>query len=65
MTHTPQCALGKVQPERFSKEEASELLWRNHGTLVINVNHPDLSWPDREWIMQLGNAIYGPTKVAK
>lgn len=65
MSHPPQCALGKAIADKFDKEEASRLLWLNHGTLVINVLHPDLSWPDREWIKQLGNQMYGPSKAVK
>jgi len=47
----------RPDPETVKREG-----WRDQGILVISLHDPRLSWPDVEWIRQLGTKLYGPRK---
>jgi hypothetical protein len=48
--------------ERRSPEEVKRDGWREQGLLVVDPNDQRLSWPDREFIRQLGEKLYGSRK---
>lgn len=48
--------------ERRSPEEVKRDGWREQGLLVVDPNDQRLSWPDREFLRQLGEKLYGPRK---
>ncbi len=33
--------------------------WKDQGLLAVNLEDPRLSWPEREFVMQLGHKLYG------
>lgn len=33
--------------------------WRDQNILVVNADDDRLSWPEREFIRQIGNKLYG------
>lgn len=33
--------------------------WRRDGVLVVDAGDPDLTWPERELVKQLGRRLYG------
>jgi hypothetical protein len=33
--------------------------WHNHGIMVIRTDDPHLTWPEREFVRQLGAKRYG------
>jgi hypothetical protein len=39
--------------------------WRNLEILVVSIDDPRLSWPDREILRQIGNRLYGSKKEKK
>jgi hypothetical protein len=45
------------EPEEIKREG-----WREQGVLVIDENDHRLTWPDREFIRQLGEKLYGGRK---
>jgi len=48
--------------ERRSPEEVKRDGWREQGLLVVDPNDQRLSWPDREFLRQLGEKLYGQRK---
>jgi hypothetical protein len=48
--------------ERRSPEEVKRDGWREQGLLVVDPNDQRLSWPDREFLRQLGEKLYGSRK---
>lgn len=49
---------------RESAEEVKKRAWREYGMLVVNVDHPNLKWDDREMLKQVGAKLYGPRRPA-
>jgi hypothetical protein len=33
--------------------------WREQGLLAVSVNDHRLSWPERQFVRQIGNRLYG------
>lgn len=44
---------------RETAEETKRRAWREHGMLVVSIDHPNLTWDARELLQQLGNRLYG------
>jgi hypothetical protein len=53
--------------KRRSPEEFKRDGWREQGVLVIDANDERLTWPDREFVRQIGEKLYGrkPQKGGK
>jgi hypothetical protein len=45
--------------ERRSAEQVKRDGWLEHGILVVNEDDQSLSWPERQWICQLGERLFG------
>ena len=56
--------LGRHQPKRIDAEADKRAGWREHGILVVAAQDPRLSWPEREFVQQLGAKLYGRRKEA-
>ena len=41
-------------PESIKREG-----WRSFGTLVVSASDPRLSWPERQFVKELGERLYG------
>lgn len=60
MNHRPyQCALGKLQPNKSDPERTKMIGWREEGILVVKADDTRLTWPEREFISQIGKKLYG------
>jgi len=55
--------LGRHQPKRIDAEADKRAGWREHGILVVAAQDR-LSWPEREFVQQLGEKLYGRRKEA-
>lgn len=63
MNHTPyRSNLAGIIPSKIDPEEVKRKGWRNDGILVIADNDHRLSWPEREFINQIGTKLYGNRK---
>jgi hypothetical protein len=51
--------LGRYQPNRIDVDAEKRTGWREHGILVVKADDPDLTWPERELVKQLGRKLYG------
>jgi hypothetical protein len=45
--------------ERRPPEEIKRDGWREQGLLAVLVDDQRLTWPEREFVKQLGNKLYG------
>ena len=59
----PKCNLGHLQSKKIDPEQMKKQGWKEKGILVIGVDDKRLSWPEREFIKQIGNKIYTKTKI--
>ncbi len=59
LSRSGECRVTHRRPVEDVKREG----WVDEGTLVISVLDPDLTWPERELVDQLGTKKYGKTKV--
>lgn len=60
MSHHPyRCALGRLQPNKTDPEHTKRIGWREQGILVVNEDDTRLTWPEREFISQIGKKLYG------
>ena len=55
MRWTPRGYRGQRRPPEKIKQEG----WREHGLLAVSVDDQRLSWPEREFIRQIGDKLYG------
>ncbi len=55
MRWTPRGYGGERRPPEKFKEEG----WREQGLLAVSVNDQRLTWPEREFIRQIGEKLYG------
>ncbi len=39
--------------------------WKDLGLLAVSCDDPRLSWPEREFVMQLGSKLYGQRPSTK
>lgn len=46
----------------FDGEQLKKRGFHDLGILVIDINHPDLSWDQREILKQVGEKFYGKLK---
>ena len=63
MPRQPYSSLGKLQPKKMDIDHVKRKGWQKDGILVIDINNPKLSWPDRELLKQIGNRFYGQSKI--
>lgn len=54
-----QCALGRLQPNKADPEKTKRIGWREEGILVVSADDTRLTWPEREFISQIGKKLYG------
>ena len=45
--------------ERRPAEEVKRDGWREQGLLAVSVDDQRLTWPEREFVRQLGEKLYG------
>jgi hypothetical protein len=45
--------------ERRAPEQVKREGWRDHGILVVAEDDQRLTWPEREFVRQLGDRLYG------
>jgi hypothetical protein len=45
--------------KRSSPEQIKRNGWRDQNILVVNADDDRLSWPEREFIRQIGEKLYG------
>jgi hypothetical protein len=45
--------------ERRSPEQVKRDGWQEHGLLAVSVDDARLTWPEREFVRQLGEKLYG------
>jgi hypothetical protein len=50
--------------ERRPPEKVKQDGWREQGLLAVSVDDQRLNWPEREFVRQLGEKLYG-TRVLK
>lgn len=55
----PRSQLAKLQPTKVDPEKVKARGWREDGILVISAKDTRLSWPEREFITQIANKLYG------
>lgn len=55
MKYTPKGFGGDRAPPEKIKQEG----WQSQGVLVVSVDEPRLTWPERELVRQLGDKLYG------
>lgn len=60
---SPASAECRRKPRR-SPEVVKRDGWREDGILVVDVNDPGLTWPERALIRNLGNRLYGRGKFS-
>ena len=66
MSHTPyRSNLAGMIPNKTDPEEVKRKGWRDDGILVVAHDDHRLSWPEREFITQIGTKLYGNRKVEK
>ena len=51
--------------ERRSPEEVKRDGWHEQGVLAVSLDDNRLSWPEREFVRQLGERLYGRRDEAK
>jgi len=45
--------------ERRAPEQVKHDGWREQGLLAVSIDDQRLSWPEREFIRQIGEKLYG------
>lgn len=56
MSFTPHGYGGKRRdPEQVKRDG-----WRDQGLLAVSLDDHRLTWPEREFVRQLGSRLYGP-----
>lgn len=53
------CPLGRMQPKKMDTDKIKKSGWQEDGILVVKVDDDRLSWPEQEFIRQIGNKLYG------
>ncbi len=48
-----------IHGERRSVEEIKRDGWHEQKILVVNTDDQRLTWPEREFVLQLGDRLYG------
>jgi hypothetical protein len=61
MRWTPRGYGGERRPLEKVKEEG----WREMGLLAVSVDDQGLNWPEREFIRQIGERLYGRKREAE
>jgi hypothetical protein len=51
--------------ERRPPEQVKRDGWREQGLLAVTVDDQRLSWPEREFIRQIGEKLYGKKREAE
>jgi hypothetical protein len=51
--------------ERRAPEPVKQDGWREQGLLAISIDDQRLSWPEREFIRQIGEKLYGRKRETK
>jgi len=54
--------LGRYVPKRIDVDAEKKFGWREHGILVVKADDPELTWPERELVKQLGQKLFGERK---
>jgi len=54
-----------IHGERRSVEEVKRDGWREQSLLAVSVDDHRLTWPEREFVKQLGNKLYGSRGAAQ
>lgn len=49
-------------PETLDKEAMKRNAYHDQGIVVVSVDDPRLTWPERELVKQLGDKLYGKRK---
>ena len=60
MRWTPRGYGGERRPPEKVKQDG----WREQGLLAVSVDDQRLSWPEREFIRQIGEKLYGSRQNA-
>ncbi|MGB0748933.1 MAG: hypothetical protein ACPGO3_09320 [Magnetospiraceae bacterium] len=58
----PKDSLGRHLPSRLNQEQQDELKrtgWRRDGLLFVSITDSRLTWPEREFLEQIGARLYG------
>jgi hypothetical protein len=45
--------------DRRPPDEVKRDGWRDHGLLAVSIDDNRLTWPEREFVKQLGEKLYG------
>ena len=51
--------LGRVQSRKMDKDKIKKSGWHEDGILVVKADDDRLSWPEQEFVRQIGNKLYG------
>jgi hypothetical protein len=51
--------------KRASPEHVKRSGWRDQNILVVNADDQRLTWPEREFVRQIGDKLYGKTEEAE
>lgn len=58
----PQSQLGRLQPTKIDPEKVKAKGWKEDEILVVSAKDTRLTWPEREFITQIANKLYGKPK---
>jgi hypothetical protein len=59
-TMTFRSPLARIQQTKIDYERIKREAWLDDGILVVAVEEvPDISWPDRQHLRNIGNRLYG------
>ena len=61
MRWTPRGYGGERRPPEKVKQDG----WREQGLLAVSIDDQRLSWPEREFIRQIGEKLYGKKQEAE
>ena len=61
MRWTPRGYRGERRPPEQVKQDG----WREQGLLAVSIDDQRLSWPEREFIRQIGEKLYGRKQEAE
>ena len=61
MRWTPRGYGGQRRPPETVKQDG----WREQGLLAVSIDDQRLSWPEREFIRQIGEKLYGEKREAE
>jgi hypothetical protein len=45
--------------KRRDPDEVKRDGWRDHGLFAVSIDDPRLAWPERAWIRQIAERLYG------